>query len=50
MKTDNTDNILDLLGYMTKAVAMYGQHMVSFGDIGELEFAGATVVEDNSSF
>lgn len=50
MKTDNTDNILDLLAYATKAVEMYGDHMVAFNDMGEMEFSSAKVLEDNCSF
>lgn len=50
MKTDNTDNILDLLAYQTKCVEMYGQHMVAFNDINEMEFAGAKVIQDNCCF
>lgn len=50
LKTDNTDNILDLLAYASRCVAEFGQHMIAFNDIGEMEFSGATVQEDNCSF
>ena len=50
LKTDNTDNILDLLAYLTKAVEMYGDLMMFTNEIYEQEFAGAKVINDNSSF
>lgn len=50
LKTDNTDNILDLLAYQTKAIELYGQHMITFNDIGEMEFASTNILEDNCPF
>jgi hypothetical protein len=47
MKTDNTDNILDVLTYMSRCVAEFGEHMVAFNDVNEMEFSGASVIEDN---
>lgn len=47
---NNTDNILDLLAYQTRVVAEFGQYIVSFGDVSEMEFAAATVIEDNCCF
>lgn len=48
LKTDNTDNILDLLAYATKAVEMYGEYMVSYNDINSMEFEGSEVIDNNS--
>ena len=50
MKTDNTDNILDVLTYMTRCVAEFGEHMLSFSDVGEMEYSANGVVEDNCVF
>lgn len=50
LKTDNTDNILDLLAYATKAVELYGDIMVVWNDISTQEFEGAKVIDDNCSF
>lgn len=48
MKTNNTDNILDLLAYAPKAIELYGPYMFALNDINEQEFLGAKVLEFNS--
>ena len=50
IKTNNVDDILDLLAYANKAIELYGEYMISIGDIIQQEYADAKVVEFNSCF
>lgn len=50
LKTDNTDNILDLLAYMTKVLDTYGTELIVYNEISDQEFGAATVLEFNSAF
>lgn len=50
MKRDNTDNILDLLAYITKTVELYGPIMATETNVAVIEARGARVLMNNHSF
>lgn len=52
LKTDNVDDVLDLLCYMPKVLEMYGEYVVSMGVIEAQEFGrvGVLSVEENCPF
>lgn len=48
MKTNNTDDILDLLAYAPKCIEMYGEYMAYAGEIMDVEYSAIEVLENNS--
>jgi hypothetical protein len=50
LKTDNTDNILDLLCYMPKVIELFGEYIVNMSIIQQQEFDSQQVEEFNSPF
>ena len=50
LKTDNTDNILDLVQYMPKVLEMYGEVISSKVTIAIQEFGVIDIPENNSPF
>ncbi len=50
MKRDNVDGILDLLGYLTKVMELYGPIIGTETDLGDLEYQGSSVMEENHAF
>ena len=49
-RTDNTDNILDLLTYMPKVLEMYGEYIVNMGVLQYQAASEIDVPEHNSCF
>ncbi len=47
LKSDNSDDILDLLTYSPKVLAEFGEHVVNLGEIREQEFDSAGILENN---
>lgn len=50
LKSDNTDDILDLLGYCFKVLESYGEYISAMGEVEMQEWQATTVIEDNSCF
>jgi len=50
LKTDNVDNILDLLCYAPRVLEMYGEYVVSMNVIQSQEYDAVRVPEFNSPF
>ena len=50
LRTDNTDDVLDLLAYAPKVIELYGEYIVSQSIIDSQEFENLGVVENNSWF
>ena len=50
LRTDNTDNILDLLTYMPKVLEMYGEYIVNMGVLQYQAASEIDVPEHNSCF
>jgi len=50
LKTDNQDDILDLLTYAHKVLELYGEYVINYGTIVLQEHDSATVEEFNSPF
>lgn len=50
LKSNNTDDILDLLAYATKVVEMYGAYIISLGVLISQESSGDKVLDFNSPF
>lgn len=50
LKTDNTDNILDLLTYAPKTIELYAPFIMSNTYMQEIEFSSTQVPEFNSPF
>lgn len=46
----NTDDVLDLLAYMPKALELYGAFIQSMGIIEDQQFGAMRVLENNSAF
>lgn len=50
LKTNNSDDILDLLTYAPRVLAEFGEHIVNIGEIRDLEHQELEVIEDNSVY